>query len=39
VLKIAVEQALAQQRDSIDGILDNFGVPRIETAAPRISSR
>jgi mxaJ protein len=36
-LKTEIEHALAKQRDSIDGILDDFGVPRVARDAAQVA--
>jgi mxaJ protein len=38
-LKAEVERALASQREAIDGILEKFGVPRVDSQTRRVSSR
>lgn len=38
-LKSDVERALASRRDAVDGILDRFGVPRVDAHAAHLSER
>src|SRR3954470_10522793 len=38
-LKTEVERALTSRRETIEGILDRFGVPRVDSSPSRVSSR